>query len=72
MIAILLDLLDRFKFQCLFLVFQPFELQLLSQPLVTVPDVTTHLQCLVTFYEMSVSLQIQTSSQMAVIVVHLY
>ena len=52
--------------------FQPFELQLLSQLSVIVPDVTIHLRCSITFYEMSVIQRIQTSSQMAVTVALLY
>ena len=64
--------LGRFRFPYLSLVFQPFELQLLSLALFLEVSVVTHPKCLIEFYGMSAVQQTQTSYQCAIMVLLVY
>ena len=64
--------LGRFRSPYLFLVFQPFELQLLSLALFLEVSVVTHPKCLIEFYGMSAVQQTQTSYQCAIMVLLVY
>ena len=64
--------LGRFRFPYLSLVFQPFELQLLSLALFLEVSVVTHPKFLIEFYGMSAVQQTQTSYQSAIMVLLVY
>ena len=64
--------LGHFRFPYLSLVFQPFELQLISLALFLVVSVAARPECLIVFYGMSAVRQTQTSYQSAIMVLSAY